>query len=330
MLIRLLLLHLLLTPFGAKATSFSFPADQKPELSLSQAQEIATKFLVKYNFLGHSELHRASLSGLGLGDASGVWNLHYHRTDDQSLLIKVRFPMNECIVGFDKKNTRYRRNGSLINDPPNTEPQDIYIDPSKREKPIPIPKSISNAAYCIAYEFRDPDQRDIRYLLANAFPDQATAEDDPFLDNPNQLEGSREIITNNGIDVATLSTQKTGHKFLDRETTARLLKATFNGQKQHPRSACYSPHHIFVFYSLSGIPVSAIEVCLSCSQLTIMPDTSYTGSWNGHYETADLEAIAKILTDNGLGLAKYKSFEEYRAGLQAAQNRKRTTPNPDK
>jgi hypothetical protein len=166
-------------------------------------------------------------------------------------------------------------------------------------------------AFCVAYQFRDADERDAR-------PVDPNGEKNPFDDGntwiPHALLNGRSII-----DVASLSTRAIKSGTLKHEVAEQVIRGATQGAKEHPVKECYEPHHVFVFYSYEGQPVAAIEVCFSCNRVRMSPEVLERAT--GSFETADLAALAKIASATGLSLSPFVSLEEYLRRLNATDDR---------
>jgi hypothetical protein len=169
-------------------------------------------------------------------------------------------------------------------------------------------------AFCVAYQVREPDERDAR-------PVDPKAEKDPFNDGDTRIPHGL-INDCNIIDVAALSTRLVKSRALNHDAAEGLLRGTTNGTKRHPIAVCYEPHHLFVFYGYEGHPVAAIEVCFSCNRVKMTPEVRVGRGAIGPFETADLAGLAKIATEAGLDLKPYASLDAYVQGLD--QRKKRT------
>jgi hypothetical protein len=75
-----------------------------------------------------------------------------------------------------------------------------------------------------------------------------------------------------------------------------LVAAAFNGSPAVSRwgAGCYDPHHIFVLYNESGVPIDAIEVCFICMNIATMPHRSFP--------ITDWEKLGRLCYELGLGL----------------------------
>jgi hypothetical protein len=167
--------------------------------------------------------------------------------------------------------------------------------------------------FCVAYQVRDADERDAR--------PNTNDEKDPFNERgavtiPHNLIHHRQIV-----DVAALSTRTVKSGGLKRETAEGVFRAATLGSKRHPIMECYTPHHIFVFYSHEGQPVAAIEACFTCNRVVMKPEIRERAGTFGPYETADLANLAKIAADAGLSLKPYPTLEAYHQRLKQLDER---------
>lgn len=160
-------------------------------------------------------------------------------------------------------------------------------------------------AFCVAYQVRDPDDRDARPVnpSPNAVKDPLNNGDTWI---PNGLINDRNIV-----DVAALTTRLVKSGALKHEAAEGVIRRTTAGTKMHPIMECYDPHHLFVFYGYDGHPVAAIEVCFSCNRVKMTPEIRVGSGAVGPFETADLAGLAKIATEAGLDLKPFASIDTY-------------------
>ena len=162
-------------------------------------------------------------------------------------------------------------------------------------------------AFCVAYQVRDPDERDARPIDPNA-------EKDPFSDGDTRIPYGQ-INDRNVIDVAALTTRLVKSGALKHQAAEAVIQGVTAGAKRHPIMECYDPHHLFVFYGYEGHPVAAIEVCFSCNRVKMTPEIRAAGPYGagtfGTFETADLAGLAKIASDAGLDLKPFASVDAY-------------------
>jgi hypothetical protein len=78
---------------------------------------------------------------------------------------------------------------------------------------------------------------------------------------------------------------------LSRAQTDRLLAAGRRYVKPTSRSACYVPHHAFVFYA-AGRPVACMEICFTCHR--------HNSSPSGLPQAMDYDAIWTLLHELGV------------------------------
>ena len=78
------------------------------------------------------------------------------------------------------------------------------------------------------------------------------------------------FATRSALDIRQLTKYKRKESPLNPEQTARLKRASFSFLPQMYAMGCYSPHHIFVFYS-GDEAVAAVEVCFGCDGLSPYP-----------------------------------------------------------
>jgi hypothetical protein len=118
------------------------------------------------------------------------------------------------------------------------------------------------------------------------------------------------------VDPAVLAARSVARKTLSSASLKAVLDAALDRAARYPVSECYDPHHLFVFYAQTGQPVGAIEVCLTCHRIRILPGEAETRNWEGVYETADLLALAEQLSAAGLPLTPFETLGEYRESLK--------------
>lgn len=158
-------------------------------------------------------------------------------------------------------------------------------------------------AFCVAYQVRDPNERDAR-------PVDPKVEKDPLNEGDTWIPYGL-INDRNIVDVAALSTRLVKSGVLKHEAAEGVFRGATNGTKQHPVMDCYDPHHLFVFYSYEGHPVAAIEVCFSCNRVKMTPDVRVGREALGPFESADLAGLAKIAAEAGLDLKPFASLDAY-------------------
>ncbi len=176
--------------------------------------------------------------------------------------------------------------------------------PAGSHKTAATPKAVATAAFCVAYVIRSPDERDRR----------PRTEEEVKLGLPGGTSSTL-LQKKSVLDVAALASRVKAQAVLNADQTSRLTEAVLRGDRRHPMTLCYEPHHAFVFYSESGRPLCCIEVCFTCNEVRTSPQIRTTQS-DGRVpfaEGADLIAIAKILDELGLPLVPYKTFRSLRA-----------------
>ena len=120
------------------------------------------------------------------------------------------------------------------------------------------------------------------------------------------------LLRDGKLDVIQLAKLKVLEVELTHETVGYLLDATFHSKTRFGLTACYNPHHIFVFYS-NETPVAAIEICFSCDNVSTWPDKNT----DFHY---DLAALAKLSVSLGLGLGPSgRTLDQYLEHLKDRQ-----------
>ncbi len=162
-------------------------------------------------------------------------------------------------------------------------------------------------AFCVVYQFRDEDKRDVRPVTPKIKEDAPI--ENPFDDEIGESlhQRSHSLLTDYGLDVAALSTRAVKSSILKKEVSDRVLGSVYSSENQYPQADCYEPHHIFVFFDDKGQQVAAIELCFACNRATIMPKLAN--------EKLDFLKLAKIVTDAGLGLHSFDSYEAYEKHL---------------
>jgi hypothetical protein len=76
-----------------------------------------------------------------------------------------------------------------------------------------------------------------------------------------------------------------------------LIQAVYGKNKKMPSAACYSPHHLFLFYDVSGKLINSVELCLSCAGVVTSPELPEK-YWSRH----DYRKLAKLCVECGIGL----------------------------
>ena len=120
----------------------------------------------------------------------------------------------------------------------------------------------------------------------------------PGEDSNGHIEETFSLIRKGVVDTARLEQLKVKETELSPEQIKRLT-TTLNAKKEVRPSACYSPHHIFIFYSAEGKSVAAVEVCFLCSQVSTLP---FKTEQMGYYH--DFIGLARLTDQLGLWLEK--------------------------
>lgn len=171
------------------------------------------------------------------------------------------------------------------------------------------PKQFPEWSFCVAYTIRDADEREARPAPGG----------DPFSKGETSWIPKGSLLHEGQIiDVAALTSRTVAQKTLTKEASEKAIAASLDGKARHPVMDCYEPHHLFVFYSYFGKPVACIEVCLTCNHVKTQLDPKEEPRYRGN---ADLTALARILSDAGLPLNPYQSFEEYKKRSEAILER---------
>lgn len=180
--------------------------------------------------------------------------------------------------------------------------------PKKDRAPMP------EWAFCVAYQLREPDQRDARPIDPNA-------EKDPFNDGDSWIP--RNILDDrNVVDVAALTTRIVKSGVLQQEKAEGVIRGSTQGDQLHPIIESTNPRHAFVFYSYEGKPVVAIEVDFQFNRVRMRPEVRLNEGRLGPCETADLASLARIAVEAGLDLNPFAaSLEVYEDRLKKRQER---------
>ena len=135
------------------------------------------------------------------------------------------------------------------------------------------------------------DWPDVKYSEVRAYYYNATSQHDcRILDGKGRLDAS--VVDKNGV-------------VLNADQVARLLAAINGQQRIHPITACYVPHHAFIFYNSWGRRVAVFEFCLEC--LKASPDPNNTGPYYNY------PALAELIADLHLPLGpKFKDPAAYK------------------
>ncbi len=113
------------------------------------------------------------------------------------------------------------------------------------------------------------------------------------------------LLRGAALDTKTLAELSVKSVELTEPQVKRLLNASFCMDKRMSPAACYDPHHIFVFYSVDGKPLNAIEVCFSCTGVAMLPNAGEP-YWRRH----DFAALARLTDELGLWMES-RTVEKY-------------------
>jgi hypothetical protein len=135
------------------------------------------------------------------------------------------------------------------------------------------------------------DWPEVKYAQVRAyFYNSASEHDCRIIDSKGHLDAS--VIDKEGV-------------VLNSAQVARLLAAINGRQRLHPITACYVPHHAFIFYNAWGRRVAVFEFCLECLKASVEPNTA------GPYY--NYPALAELVADLQLPLGpKFKNPRAYR------------------
>lgn len=95
------------------------------------------------------------------------------------------------------------------------------------------------------------------------------------------------------------------------DQTRRLLATLTMATPRRNHTACYVPHHAFVFYDASGQPVAHAEVCFNCTLLKSSPA--------GLPPHVDFPALWALLQEAGVPVGPGRQF--YKDLRKARENR---------
>ncbi len=170
--------------------------------------------------------------------------------------------------------------------------------------------------FCVAYNFRDGDERDARPI----------PKDDPFGQDGDDSEDAHIsrgslLIPDFLLDTAGLVSRTTSQKKIKKDLAQKIFDLTLKENQANNillGSDCYDPHHIIVFYQDFGIPVGCIEVCFTCNRAKIYHRKNSIDPAVRVYPTSqpDFLAIATLLDQVGLPLTPYKSLADYKVALE--------------
>lgn len=119
------------------------------------------------------------------------------------------------------------------------------------------------------------------------------------------VESGFTLLRGAALDTQALSELSVKSVELTEPQVKRLLNASFSADKIASPAACYDPHHIFVFYSVDGKPLNAIEVCFSCTGMSTLP-----GADRAYWNRCDFSALARLAEELGLWMEN-RTVDEY-------------------
>lgn len=79
---------------------------------------------------------------------------------------------------------------------------------------------------------------------------------------------------------------------LSNDQADRLLKALTTPTPRQGRTACYVPHHAFVFYDKADRPIAHVEICFTCRHSRFSP-----GGLPSHF---DYQALWQLVHELGI------------------------------
>lgn len=82
--------------------------------------------------------------------------------------------------------------------------------------------------------------------------------------------------------------------------TKRLLAALTVSQPKQKRTACYKPHHAYVFYDAKGKAVAVFEMCFGCNKFVATP--------GGTPEYVDYNELLALTKELGLPYGNGNKF----------------------
>ena len=82
--------------------------------------------------------------------------------------------------------------------------------------------------------------------------------------------------------------------------TRRLIEALTISQAKQTRTACYKPHHAFVFYDAKGKSAAVFEMCFGCNKFIATP--------GGVPEYINYDALYALCKELGLPLGEGNAF----------------------
>lgn len=126
---------------------------------------------------------------------------------------------------------------------------------------------------------------------------------------PDEVESSFTLLKSQRLDQGLLASLKVASTDLSSVQTQRLRDALLSPSEGRP-AACYSPHHIFVFYRSDGSVSGAAEVCFECISVSTLPEMS-----EPQWYHQDFVALARLVDELGLWpegdtVAEWASFHE--------------------
>ena len=111
---------------------------------------------------------------------------------------------------------------------------------------------------------------------------------------PDEVESSFTLLKNKRLNESLLASRKVSSAELSPVQTQRLGAALVSSAERRP-AACYSPHHIFVFYRSDGSVSGAAEVCFECTSVSTLPEMSESQRYH-----QDFLALARLVEELGL------------------------------
>lgn len=195
--------------------------------------------------------------------------------------------------------------------------QPVFSEETSKPEPVSFPQW----SFCVAYQFRD--------VGSNNDKNRPCDETDPF---GGEWSASSLLHDKNTVDVAGLTTRVIKSKILTHSVGKSVEKAATTTTKQNWVMDCYSPHHLFVFYTTEGKPIAAAEVCFQCNRVKIAPKSCEGVNAISYIENADLKMLAKIASDAGFSIEPFKSYDAYAVSLDKsnAEAEKKFGHNPKK
>jgi hypothetical protein len=121
------------------------------------------------------------------------------------------------------------------------------------------------------------------------------------------MESGFSLITDGGLDLATLEKLKIAEATLTSGQVLRLVDAVYGPHKKFGPAACYTPHHLFLFHDSADTLIQAIEVCFGCINLHAQPDVGEP-QWARH----DFRELARLCDEIGIGVGSGTAEEQIR------------------